>query len=271
MELRAPRPGMLPQASSAVGGGTKLPAGKLIAPDPSFASGPSGPVLWISAQPVARAGALWREVASGFADHGLWPLVLDSLHGADDRPWLAGELDPSQSSSPEEHDVAAVLEELWSQVVPVEEEDPEAFAPLAPFGREFPGLAPASLEADDTDALTSVVASLEGRLGLVAVTRPADAVAALGWSGPVNHFGDMGILSAVLRSWEDRFGAFLVGVGFDTMTVAVQRPPRTIDRAFAVAAEHFAMCSDNIHQGAGSIEEYASALVDRPAWTFWWD
>ena len=116
-----------------------------------------------------------------------------------------------------------------------------------------------------------MIAKAKGRLGLVAVERPADALAALGWTGPINHYADMGLLSAVLRSWENRFGAILVGVGFDTLSVIVQRPPKTMDAARSVAAEHFAACSDNVHQGAGSIEAYAEQLVGEPLWSFWWD
>jgi hypothetical protein len=112
---------------------------------------------------------------------------------------------------------------------------------------------------------------MAGRVGLVPAVRPADAPATLGWMGPVNHCGDMGLLSAALRSWEDRFGAVLVGLGFDTMTLAVSRPPRDEKSALAIAAEHFAMCPDNVHHGAGSIEAYAADLVAQAAWTFWWD
>jgi hypothetical protein len=46
--------------------------------------------------------------------------------------------------------------------------------------------------------------------------------------------------------------------------------PRTLEHAMQIAAEHFAMCPDNI-QGAGSIKKYANALVDQSFWMFWWD
>jgi hypothetical protein len=55
--------------------------------------------------------------------------------GADDRPRRCGELDPALSSSPGEHDPGSVPEEDWAWVVPSEEEEPEAFALLARFGR----------------------------------------------------------------------------------------------------------------------------------------
>jgi hypothetical protein len=112
---------------------------------------------------------------------------------------------------------------------------------------------------------------LQGRLGLVAVTRPADVLATVGWMGACNHYGDIGPLSAVLRSWEERFGAYLVGVGFATLTLAVQRPPVSREACLAVAAEHFAVCPDNIYQGTGSIEEYSVQIQSQPVWQFWWD
>lgn len=272
MLLRAPRAGALPQADHARVGSIPLPGGRLVTPDVSFTRlSTMGPVAWVTREMVAKVGTLWLDVASGFPQHGLWPLILESLQYADDRPWLVGELDPTQSSSPGEHDARSVLEEMWASAVPCEGEEPESFALLAPFGREFPGLARMSEAPADEGSLQTVTAGLNGRLGLVAVTRPADTLAVLGWLGPLNHNEDMGEFGSVLRSWEDRFHAYLVGVGFDTMTLAVQSPPRTLEHATQIAAEHFAMCPDNIYQGAGSIEMYASALVDQSSWMFWWD
>jgi len=87
----------------------------------------------------------------------------------------------------------------------------------------------------------------------------------------VNHFANIDLLSTVLRSWEERFDAFVVGIGFDTLAIAVGRPPSTLEAARLVAAEHFATCPDIIYQGCGSIEEYARALRDDDSWEFWWD
>jgi hypothetical protein len=81
----------------------------------------------------------------------------------------------------------------------------------------------------------------------------------------------MGALAAVLRSWEARFGAYVVGIGFDTLTLGVQRPPTSMQHALAIAAEHFAICSDIVYQGAGSLEAYAEEILERPVWSLWWD
>lgn len=103
------------------------------------------------------------------------------------------------------------------------------------------------------------------------VNRPADAPDAIGWMGAVNYDADPLDLSTVLRSWELRFDAYLVGLGTDTMTLAVGRPARDLAAATAIAAEHYAFCSDNVDQGVGSIREYASMLVNESIWHFWWD
>jgi hypothetical protein len=179
-------------------------------------------------------------------------------------------LDPGSSSDAGAHDAGSVLAGFWSEAIPADDED-EGLEQLAPFKKAFPGLAPASQATGDSDAAEHVARELKGRLGLVAVTRPADALAVLGWAGPANHFSDMGLLSRVLRSWEERFGAHLVGVGFDTITLGVERPPRGVQASMRVAAEHFAACPDNIYQGVGSIENYAREIDGQNVWSFWWD
>jgi hypothetical protein len=228
-------------------------------------------VIWITERPASDVGTLWIRLAAEFPTTGLWPLVLESLDDDDRRPWLIGELGPSASSDPSKYTAAPVLADWWSRGFPEEGEEKEAFVPLLPFGRAFPGLAAPSESPREDNAVQLVAQRLTGRLGLVAVSRPADTLSTIGWLGPGNYFPDLAPLSAVMRSWEDRFGAYLVGVGFDTVTLAVERPPRSVEASTAVAAEHFAACPDNINQGAGSIANYARAINKQRAWTFWWD
>jgi hypothetical protein len=111
----------------------------------------------------------------------------------------------------------------------------------------------------------------ERRLALVAAERPADVLGAIGWIGAVNAHEDPALLSAVLRSWEIRWYARLVEVGFDTLKLTVGNPPRDDKAALAIAAEHFALCPDNVGQGAGTLAEYARSLVGSRTWEFWFD
>ena len=252
--------GSLPGASATHLGTIRLPEGRLIVADEDFAArrGRSrDPCLWVSKERVPGIAKFVTSLVAAFETNGLWPLVLRSLEGDDDRPWLAGELDPDGSTDPASHEALAVLREWWANVIPSEEEDAEAFGALGPFGREFPGLGTVASVRTERRCVCDVVAQLSGRLGLVSVLRPADAVAVMGWLARL-PFRRHGALSAVLRSWEDRFSAFLVGVGFDTITVAVGNPPTRLAISRAVAAEHFAVCSDIVYQGAGSIEDYAA-------------
>jgi hypothetical protein len=264
---RAERAGQLPSLDDVVIGGVRLPRGNVIVPSEEFAADVPTlqPVLWISSDVIEQVGALWCDLAARFDHHGLWPLVLDSLDGDDTRPWDTAELDPTLSADPSTYDATTVLLELWDACVPDSGEPQE----LAPYGRTFRGLAPAttgeSLEIPDD------VRGADGRLGLVATTRPADVPAIVGWTGALNHESDMGKLGAIMRSWEDRFGAYLISLGFDTMAFIVERPPTSFDHAIAIAAEHFAFCPDRVWQDIGSLDALATSLVDSPVWQFWWD
>jgi hypothetical protein len=144
-----------------------------------------------------------------------------------------------------------------------------------PGERPFPGLAPATseplTEAEHTDALAGLPPA---RLCLVTAARPADVLAVTGWF-PTDQFQEPSVASqvgAVLRSWEDRFGAhlFKLGPGADAWLL-VDRPPRTREAAVAIAAEHWAFANEFHQQGNISFSDLVDVIVDRPIWHFWWD
>ena len=84
-------------------------------------------------------------------------------------------------------------------------------------------------------------------------------------------------LSAVLRSWEDRFGARLLQFGPRAkIRLLVSRPPRTKDAALAVAAELWAFgdrtwVTHPSEEQVDSVADIASLIIDQPIWGFWWD
>jgi len=143
----------------------------------------------------------------------------------------------------------------------------------APFGAEFPGLAAAREPLDEPieSAVDLADEIAPAHLALVPVTRPADAVAALGWTGAINYGEDVAMLSAVLRSWEDRFGARLVMLFRSTLWLSVAAPPRTERACLAVAAEHFSFCPDVDGEDPRPLAEYAATLRGCRWWRFWWD
>ncbi|MDI1462044.1 DUF4253 domain-containing protein [Catellatospora sp. KI3] len=70
---------------------------------------------------------------------------------------------------------------------------------------------------------------------------------------------------------EQRFGARVVTVGSGTLGLSVAAPPGTEQEALAVAAEHFACCSELVYQDGGTIGTYADEIRTRTSWRFWWD
>ncbi len=78
-------------------------------------------------------------------------------------------------------------------------------------------------------------------------------------------------IAAVLRSWEDRFGARLLRVGFAEISLLAQRPPRTLATAQRLAAEQWAFCNECAGEGLHDVPRITASLMNSPIWTFWWD
>lgn len=260
---------------------TPLPSGRMIRSDEG-----DGAVLalWMSDGPATFE--LWERLFAERSRTGLWPLLLDAARPYDDkfRPWESGELFPERMSAPGSHDAAGLLEGWWKDYTVVDE-DTDVLSPAdrlavtAPFGRSWPGLAPA-LPPTDAPATTAaeyarafVLRQPNVRLGLVASDSGSGALTAAGWGGPLNYDNDTAKFSAVLASWEERFGAHVVAVGPSTLHLSVAAPPTTTEDALLAAAEHFAFCPDNIHQGSHrTLREYAEhAVLGQRTWSFWWD
>jgi len=108
--------------------------------------------------------------------------------------------------------------------------------------------------------------SYRGQLNL----SQSDVPAALGWWGGTNYALSGADFSAVLQSWEDRFGTVLVSIGFDTMTVQVGRRPESEQQLDALLREHYAFCPDNIDQGMKP-DAFRLGLAEWGYWNFWWD
>ncbi|MEU9231466.1 DUF4253 domain-containing protein [Streptomyces subrutilus] len=267
----------VPNPLTALGAVPGLPPGSLITRPVRRRLRPARqePLLWMSDGPVDAPACTYP------APPGLQAVLLH------DRPHLEGwwnteALDPDRASDPDDHDVEHVLRDYWNAVIPEPEEGEEAEDEelIAPFGRAWPGLAAAGAPAEGAEEAAAALAreSIRSgwfgspRLALVPAERGADVPAVLGWSGPLNHDNDTARISTVLRSWEDRYGARILALGFDRLDLYAAAPPRTLAEALPLAAEHFAFCPDNVWQGSGTLRAYAEeALVGSAHWSFWWD
>ena len=261
----------------------KLPPGRLVRPNPSWVDRSSHasaarPAYWLSDTPAPAA--LWPELRAAYPRSGLWPLLLQSEHTDPALPWAAGEVDPQPASVIDSHDPGVFLATAWAAWVQEQEGEEDFdyhFEDLAPFGRDWPGLAPPGEPMEDPDVVADWYAELlhddTARLGLVVADRSADTLAVTGWTGPANH-AQTAPLAAVVRSWEDCFGVRVTRVGLDTLDLSVAAPPQTTEHALHVAAEHFAFCPDNIQQaspGQDTLSSYAEQMRGKNSWSFWWD
>ncbi|MGK5552927.1 DUF4253 domain-containing protein [Actinomadura kijaniata] len=247
-----------------------LPSGRLVAPDPDSVHErwAGRPVLWVSDEPLEDAGGLWADLYGRREKTGLYPLLLDGLYGEPTRPWHDGELGHVPAGAIDVLAADGVLRRFWDAVTENEH--------AAPLSDPWPGLADPGIGVSDPDDVAVELAEGLGIgvgrfLGLAPAGRGADTLSLVGWHGPLNHTNHTQEISAIVRSWEDRFGARVVKVGFDTLDLSVAAPPRTPEHARRVAAEHLAFCPDNVWQGSGDFETYAVSLVDAERWHFWWD
>ncbi len=236
------------------------------------------PVTWITDWTQNSAGMKWAALSEVAGETGLLPFLLTDMAGQPGRPWGApggfGDeviSEPLDFAAIDRLDAATVLAGYWWYDEETFGEDEEFRAMLAPFGPGFPGLAPAVADEADPEMARRALwqYTRAARIGLVPAGRPADVLAALGWQGAVNSRKTADI-TAVLRSWEDRFGARLLEVGFDEVRLFVSRPPRTLAAALPIAAEHIAF-SEEAHAALSDVGGIARAIVDNPFWDFWWD
>ena len=277
------RPGILPGDGPAQIGGVAVPPGtrKYSADDDQL-------VAWVTDDPVPDAGARWLSLSAAHAETGLVPVLLKAdppeLREPGEAPFF-GFFHRAPVALMDQMRAADVLAAGWDDRVALS--GPADDGALDPYGRRFPGLAPPEGASTSPDALRRVAGALPpAYLGLVPASRPADVPAAVGWSvfgtdfsGPDPLSADFYLpgarslkIGAVLRSWEERYGARLLRLGADAIVqVLAERPPRTPDSATALAAEHYAFADEVGGTCAESVSAIAARLIDASVWTFWWD
>jgi hypothetical protein len=197
------------------------------------------------------------------AKPGVWPVLLEGTWESDVVPA------PGSTERIAEYDAGELLAEWWRQHALPElvaegedeegEEDEESrrerLEVIAPFGDEWPGLAPGIEPTQDPDEAANELGDMllsvkdDVHLGLIEARSGAEALVVLSWGGATNYCSTPEI-AAVVASWEKRFGARMVYLEYDVLRLSVAAPPTTLDEALLIAAEHFAFCPDNI-QGRG--------------------
>ena len=190
---------------------------------PSFA-----PAYWVSNEPVDDAAALAGRFAQAFPQTGVWPLL-----------WLCEEDPDAYLEQPGDADLV--------DATPVESVLPRPLADASP---------PAP--AQDLSPFARLPAIDRARLLLVPCNRPADAIAVIGglaceMTGPE--------ISAVIRSWEERFSAVLVAAEPSLAWLAVESPPRELEQASMLAAEFDAFCPRPPDDELETVTKLAAAMT----------
>jgi hypothetical protein len=297
----------LPEDGTARIGRVSLPAGRRIAgPRGPVAWVTDGPVegpglIWSALSQAGAATGLVPFQAATLEDEGTRAQEAESLalsdgagfesdyadYEPDDddedyddegggRPWDTGVFDdPGDITGLGDIDTASFQAASWEHRAPSEEdmaEDDEWRQMIAPFSPRFPGLAPAedqSLPAHEIDQ--ALLRLRPARIGLAVAGRPADVLPLIGWFGNTNWAPSVLQVASVLRSWEDRFGARLLRIGFAQISLLATRPPCDLESAQLLAAEHYAFCSECGGLGLNDISSITRYLMASPVWTFWWD
>ncbi|MGW0836602.1 DUF4253 domain-containing protein [Streptomyces prunicolor] len=235
----------------------------------------------------------------------LWPRLLESAEVTGLYPFICWRDDPYQVQDLSEVDAIRLDDVLaadfveyrrrrlpnWSNpaaggdVLPdPDDDDPEDFGswphdPGPPF-ESWPGLAVGGVGTGAGVSAAEVggwaVEELLGdepfvhtcQLALVPARRSADVPAIVGWAAEA----PVPLVCALLRSWEERFGARVVSGFGGALTVSVARPPLDVPHAGQLALEHVLSTADNIVDDPPTpFPEYANGLVGRHQWRFWWD
>ena len=223
---------------------------------------PGSPFLdryWISDDEVADAGELWSSLAEAYPVTGLWPVLVENFIGSKTAPWYDAEYyNPIDLSTVSNVDPLAVLNELWQEADVTENL-------RGPIGASLESLAPPDNSAPAPLTLSPMPG--EYRLLLAAVARPADVIAVTGWtSGGV----DTTQATAVLRSWEERFGWCVFYLGPDAMEIRVGQLSLNESTRLRLAAEVYAFSPSTMVAEGFGVTQFAQHLLDDGSFYFSW-
>jgi hypothetical protein len=249
------------------------------------------PTLWVSDARVPDVVTRWIGAALAHGETGWWPLLLTPDFN----------LDTFGPPEADNVDAEGFLAQQWESdeirffTDPASVEDPKQLIPYPDWpglaAPASPGLPPDAVAAStvaapeievgrlsdpfshldlhpDTRIPNPLVGAEGSALALVETPDSAGAITTTGWD---NDLAGGPTATAVLRSWQDRFGVRLCALGTDwlAVTVAWPAPMNTTEHNRRIAAEHVAFCPDIL--GEVSFSDYTNGIIAATIWRFWWD
>lgn len=223
--------------------------------------------LWVSRDALPGWSTLWKRLAAGFSETGLWPIALQLPTGMATVDWFEHSTRRESDTIDEDHPVAELLRarlaESLSGGSPLRSTDLLASSQVA--GGVLP-----TATGRRTDALRFAFDEIgPARLALAPARRPGDVLHAVAWPGAAAAGMPTDELAELVASWETRYAALLVGVGDASLVFAVLQPPSTVDEAVELVAEQHALCPDEAADW-GDDRSAAQQLMNAPTWRLSW-
>src|SRR5262249_13995810 len=201
----------------------------------------------------------WVELRESLDGTNYWPVLLGVPAAAEEvREQLARD----------QHDSPGLVERALSLDVARWFEEEEAGHPLprGAWPEEDPGSTSFTIPYDARTRRPHrevVLALVPARAGWQAVLR-------LGFGG-FHRCPPAYVHGAVLRSWEERYGAELVGLQRNVLELWAAEFPADRNAALALAREQYLYCRDIVEGGCETLDELAAILSSGEHWYFWWE
>lgn len=211
----------------------------------------------------------WQRLRPAHPESGLWPLLMDADTPEHLTDSYAGATKVWSRADAEALDGAAILAE-WG------ERDLRTVSPgyAAELRAEMAG---EGVWPDDPQRCGfNLPFDFDGQPFQVTV---ALVPAAASWLVPVTlqdegpyHLPDPAEHAAIMRHWQDRYGAEPVVWTATTVEYAVSRPPATRPDALSLARE-YQLYNEGAYDNyrADTLTELAASLMNAPVWRMWWD
>ncbi len=109
---------------------------------------------------------------------------------------------------------------------------------------------------------------METILAYIPTTKPFEVFAWVPFGG-WNECPSAEDMIHISRYWYLKHNAVPAVISHDTLEFFCA--PLDIKSAMETAAEHYAVCPDNVYQGVGTVAALADSLTKSTVWWFWWD
>lgn len=230
--------------------------------------GSGAETIYLLPVPGAAAQRLWQQLRQLASRTGMWPVIVGRQSELDRHSdAIAEERDPEVTLRlGAEIDASRWIEEHLGEIRRTVEDDPEWEMPHGDWPKDMQPDNELSVPLD----LLNRRAHAEVYITLLPCKHGWEAPAWLNFGGwndcpyPEEHV-------AVLKRWEEVYGAEVACISADTVEMIVSRPPLTRADALALAEEQYAYAADTVDQGFDTLEALAASLLKGNVWWFWWD